>query len=148
MQAGDMIPGLFFCLYALLAYMPPVIVCSLCNAPAAFPIALASVSTSFVWPLHGCMSGFCFARIPILPARKRLQPHLAFVPCILLPLLVFRLHILKSWFCISRNESSERPHKRYTSPQRPFMLSWYTDTTHSQKRDTGHLWGCHGIPAH
>lgn len=54
--------------------------------------------------------------------QKRLQPRLAFVPCVSLPLLVFQLHTLKSWFYVSRSESGERPHKRYTSSQRPLRL--------------------------
>lgn len=81
--------------------------------------------------------------------RKRLQPCLAFVPCVLLPLLVFRLHTLKSRLHIRPERKQHIPaNKRYTSPQRPFTHSWYTDTANGQKRDTGRLWGCHGIPAH
>ena len=102
-----------------------------------------------VWHLHGCMSGFFVSSIPYTSnPQKRLYARLAFVLCSCLPLLVFLLHTLKSWNLPTRNESIERPHKRYTSTQRPFTPLWYTDTTHGQKRDTGRLWGCHGTLAH
>lgn len=191
MQAGDMIPGLFFlpCHCAGLFLFQRVLMSpgSLHTALLVRPYTLRYAAARFVItprsfapimqpssarPVYVLPLRVAFARIFIFcritckaPTRlykrlfpcpypdtigqqKRLQLRLAFVSCVLPPLLVFRLHALKSWFCLSRNESAEHPHKRYTSQQRHFMLSWYTDTTQGQKRDTGHLWSCRGMPAH
>lgn len=81
-------------------------------------------------------------------SQKHLYARLAFVSFACLPLLVFRLHILKSRSFHPGTKTDTPTNKCYTSLQRPFSPSWYTDTTKARKPYTGHLWGCHGIPAH